>query len=178
MEFGVLKTLPYYRGTLSYDTLRSRVIDLVAEKGEDYVGHPGAYFRPDGRPGCLLGELAAQDGATRSKLVKDLTNAAGVHALNASGYLVPTDTRTYAALTILQRFNDEGRTWFDAACHTFGLTPVGLREEIARRLTPKAEIDAEAYVEWVGKFSVGETKTTHSYKLPVHTPVAEHVLAA
>lgn len=160
---------------ISYDTLKSRCIDLVAAKGDDYVGHPGAYFRADGAPGCLLGELAAQDGATRSTL--GMNNTAGVGGLVALGYLIPADAETERALHILQHMNDSGHTWFSAVCNAFRMTSVELREEIEARTKDPVSYDAEGYVEWLSGHA--KEPTTKVVKLPICTKAAvPHVLAA
>lgn len=160
--------------TISYDQLKDQSIDLVAEKGEDYVGFSGAYFRPDGKPGCLLGELAAQQGATSSSVA----NRGAVNALINSGYLIPEDFKAERALWDLQQMNDHGFTWFDAVCRTFGMAAVELREEVARRLTPKVEFNTEGYVDWVSSFEVGAEKPVLDLSLPVPSAPAPHVLAA
>lgn len=178
MKIDLTSTYRPLRSSISYHALRSRVIDLVAEKGEDYRGYPGAYFREDNKPGCLLGELIAEDGGSAHDLRMVGANKANVSDLNAAGYLIPEDNKVGFALQRLQYFNDSGRTWFDAACSVFGMTAVELRTEIAARLRPEPRVDAEAYVDWVSSYSEGAEKPVIDMSLPVHAPVAPHVLAA
>lgn len=166
------------RRTIRYNTLKDRVIDLVAEKGEDYVGFPGAYFRGDGSPGCLLGELAAQDGATWHEFIVHSANGSGVHELVELGYLVPADQATKDALIYLQHANDQGLRWFEAVRRAFAMTAEELREEIKVRKNPPVSFDAEGYVAWVESFGEDAVKPVLNLPLPVHLPVHEHVLVA
>lgn len=168
---------PVIGGTISYNALRSRCIDLVAEKGEDYRGATGRYFNPDGSPGCLLGALAAEDGATRGKLGGH--NHGGVSALTELGYLVPADHKTELALQRLQHFNDTGQRWFDAVQWAFGMSRRELQVEIEARRAPAVTFDAEHYVGWVESYQGGELKfdLTKSFASEAQ-PVVPHVLAA
>lgn len=165
---------------ISYNNLRDQAIDLVMEKGEDYRGYPGAYFRPDGAPGCLLGELVAKTGATHTELGIKGINKSGVSQLNSMGYLVPADDATRMVLHRLQNLNDHGHTWFTAVCSAFGMTEHDLREEIAIRRNPArvTQFDTDAYVDWVSSYAEDTKKKVVNLSLPVHTPVAPHVLAA
>lgn len=161
---------------ISYAQLKDQSINLVVEKGEGYVGHGGAYFRPDGQPGCLLGELAAQQGATRREL--GLVNFMGVSGLVERGYLIPADDKTENAMFRLQRWNDSGARWFSAVCAVFGMSPDELRAEIEARRAPEVTFDAEGYVGWVSSYPEGAEKQVIDLSLPVHAPVVPHVLAA
>lgn len=141
---------PRHSSVINYADLKSRAIDLVADKGEAYVGMPGRYFHADGSPGCLLGELLAEDGVTREEIHG--VNGAGIGQLNSLGYLIPVDFKTGSALSMLQSLNDGGSDWGTAVRLTFHITPKELQDEIAARRTPKAElIDLTPFYEWVEK---------------------------
>lgn len=161
---------------ISYNSLRDQAIDLVVEKGEDYRGYPGAYFRPDGAPGCLLGELLSQHGVDKSRMESLGINKAGVFPLKQMGVLMPADAATDHALHLLQRFNDAGDTWFRAVCGAFNMSPTELRTEIAERQNPVPSFDSKGYVDWVASYA--EQPVVELKPLPVHAPVAPHVLAA
>lgn len=75
-----------YSNVISYHALRDQVIDLIVKYGEDHTGYSGAYFTPEGAPGCLLGALLADRGVTRSALGH--FNQSGVGALVELGHLV------------------------------------------------------------------------------------------
>lgn len=165
---------------ISYTNLRDQAIDLVMEKGEGYRGYPGAYFRPDGAPGCLLGEVLNQHGFSKATMESLGVNRAGITPLKQTGVLLPADAATDMALHRLQGLNDSGYTWFEAVCTTFGMTAAELREEIALRRNPMpvTQFSTGAYVDWVASYAEDTEKKVVSLSLPVPAPVAPHVLAA
>ena len=169
-------------GTISYEALRDRCLDLVAEKGDDFTGTPGRYFRGDGSPGCLLGELAARDGATKSQLDIAGVNMGGVSHLVELGYLVPTDERTLNALSRLQMYNDQGATWYTAVKFAFELEREEMRRQIELRRQPVVQIDADAYVDWVASYGADQakpvTKVTVLHPHQAKKTAVEHVLVA
>ena len=173
---------PQLGGTISYEALRDRCLDLVAEKGDDFKGTPGRYFRSDGSPGCLLGELASRDGATKRQLDIEGVNTGGVTHLVELGYLVPANVRTLTALNRLQQYNDQGYTWYTAVKVAFELDREEMRRQIELRRQPVVRIDTEAYVDWVASYGADQakpvTKVTVLHPHQATKTIAEHVLVA
>lgn len=110
--------------SLDYDTALESLRAVAAER-PDFVYNPDGeaeciYFKSDGTPSCLVGQVLAQNGATASALRP--FNNYGVDGLVACGIL-DVDDMTRRALTAAQSAQDGGRTWAEAVHRAEAVQP-------------------------------------------------------
>ena len=124
---------------LSYDEAKELLERAVQEKGPDYVyvgpegnkaGELGVsciYFIDEETPGCIIGQVLAYKGFTRSDLNTDW---AGLPSLNSgSGVLslrnhevLQVDDRTFRLMRETQQQQDRGVPWGLAVSHALRYT--------------------------------------------------------
>jgi hypothetical protein len=116
--------------TLEFDKAKLLLQDVVDEFGRDYKYDFGAteetklygclYFMDDTTPGCIVGQVLARLGVTRSS-IGSMNVSTNVENLRQRGFL-NADDKTVDLLARAQAQQDDGKTW--GAALDFALSTV------------------------------------------------------
>lgn len=116
---------------ITYEQARKLILEVIAEKGKDYIGSPDSepstcvYFDDLGQPSCIIGHILPKLGISRQDLVfekeddyygpteVDLNYETGaMELLPRLGIKLDTQAQDY--LRLVQSQQDQGMPWGDA----------------------------------------------------------------